>query len=104
MVCLGASGTVVCLWDSRSIRVLCVPYVSDFNIIPQIFVGFHFQMPRTPALPTDISNPPSLPLSRSSPPAMMSLGLCLPMENFSSSLHQNLSLHQGEKRLQLSLN
>jgi len=34
MVCLGAYGAVVCLLDSRSIRVQYVPYIPDPNITP----------------------------------------------------------------------
>jgi len=34
MVCLGAYGAVVCLWDGRSTRVQYVPYIPGPNIIP----------------------------------------------------------------------
>lgn len=34
MVCLGAYGAVVCLWDGRSIRVQYVPHIPVSNITP----------------------------------------------------------------------
>ena len=62
MVCLGISGAVVCLWDSRSIRVSYVLYATDINITPLTFVVSHFQTPYCPTHPTDTPSPPgSLP-------------------------------------------
>lgn len=60
MVCLGASGTVVCLLGGRSIRVLCVPYILDLDVTPLTLVVSHFQSQYSPALPTDIPSPPGL--------------------------------------------
>ena len=34
MVCLGAHGAVICLWDGRSIRVQYVPYVPHPHVAP----------------------------------------------------------------------
>jgi len=34
MVCLGASGVVVCLWDGRSIRVQYVPHIPHPHVAP----------------------------------------------------------------------
>jgi len=45
MVCLGTSGAVVCLWDSRSVRVLYVPYILDLIRHPSDFRSF--QLPNT---------------------------------------------------------
>ena len=60
MACLGASGAVVCLWDSRSIRVPYVPYIAGLNIAPLIFVVSHFQTLYSPAPLTSIPSPPGL--------------------------------------------
>lgn len=45
MVCLGASGTVVCLWGSRSVRVPYVPRILDLSRHPSDFRSF--QLPTT---------------------------------------------------------
>ena len=45
MVCLGVSGAVVCLWDSRSIRVPYVPCIPDLSITLLNF--YSFQLPNT---------------------------------------------------------
>ena len=45
MVCLEASGAVVCLWDSRSVRVPYVPYIFDLSRHSSDFRSF--QLPNT---------------------------------------------------------
>jgi len=49
MVCLGAYGAVVCLWDSRSIRVQYVPHTPHSHVTPD-FRSFplpNIALPRT---------------------------------------------------------
>ena len=45
MVCLGASGAVVCLWEGRSVRVPYVPCILDLGNHPSDFRSF--QLPNT---------------------------------------------------------
>jgi hypothetical protein len=61
MVYLGASRTVVCLWDGRSVRVPYVLYDANLNATLLTFVVSNFQTSSPPTLPADIPSPPGLP-------------------------------------------